>query len=72
METHGTPKRIQITRATYELLADDFDCEPRGKIAVKGKGEIETWYLVGRRGNRADEVRSSSVLTRPPDAVTEA
>jgi class 3 adenylate cyclase len=49
METHGTPKRIQITRATYELLADDFDCEPRGKIAVKGKGEVETWYLVGER-----------------------
>jgi guanylate cyclase len=51
METHGTPKRIQITRATYELLADDFDCEPRGRIAVKGKGEVETWYLVGRRVN---------------------
>jgi adenylate cyclase len=51
METHGTPKRIQITRATYELLVDEFHCEPRGKIPVKGKGEVETWYLVGRRAN---------------------
>ena len=33
---------------TYELLADEFDCEPRGTIFVKGKGEIEAWYLVGR------------------------
>ena len=52
MESYGTPGRIQITRATYELLADDFDCEPRGTIAVKGKGEIETWYLVGPRSDR--------------------
>ena len=47
MESHGAPGRIQITRATYELLADEFVCEPRGTIVVKGKGEIEVWYLVG-------------------------
>jgi adenylate cyclase len=50
MESHGTAGRIQITRATYELLADEFECEPRGTIAVKGKGEVETWYLLGPRG----------------------
>jgi adenylate cyclase len=52
MESHGTPGRIQITRATYELLADEFECEPRGPVAVKGKGEIEAWYLVRRRADR--------------------
>jgi guanylate cyclase len=50
MESHGTPGRIQITRATFELLADEFDCESRGNIAVKGKGEVEVWYLVGPKG----------------------
>jgi adenylate cyclase len=49
MESHGTPGRIQITRATYELLQDEFECEPRGTVMVKGKGEMEAWYLVGRR-----------------------
>jgi adenylate cyclase len=49
MESHGTPGRIQITRATYELLGDEFDCEPRGTIAIKGKGEMEVWYVLGRR-----------------------
>ena len=48
MESHGTPGRIQITRATYELLRDEFACEPRGTIVVKGKGAMEAWYLVGR------------------------
>ena len=49
MQTHGTPGRIQVTRATYELLKDEFVLEPRGMIEVRGKGEMETWYLVGPR-----------------------
>jgi guanylate cyclase len=49
MESHGTPGRIQVTRATRELLGDDFLCEARGPIPVKGKGEVEAWYVVGRR-----------------------
>jgi guanylate cyclase len=55
METYGTPGRAQITRSTYELLADEFECEPRGTIAVKGKGDVEVWYLVGPRDNRAGD-----------------
>jgi adenylate cyclase len=49
MESQGTPNRVQITRATHELLRDEFECEPRGTIPVKGKGEMETWYLVAPR-----------------------
>ena len=55
METYGTPGRVQITRATYELLADEFECEARGTITVKGKGDVEVWYLVGPRGDRATD-----------------
>jgi adenylate cyclase len=55
MESHGTSGRIQITRATKELLEDEFVCELRGPIPVKGKGEMEAWYLVGRRANTAAE-----------------
>ncbi len=54
MESHGTPGRIQVTRATYELLAREFECEPRGTITVKGKGEVEAWYLVRPLGERSD------------------
>jgi adenylate cyclase len=49
MESHGTPGHIQVTRATYELLRDEFELEPRGTVSIKGKGDVETWYLVGRR-----------------------
>jgi len=46
MESHGTPGQIQVTRATYELLRDEFELQPRGTISIKGKGDVETWYLV--------------------------
>lgn len=48
MESHGEPGKIQVGRDTYELLKDDFLFEPRGAIPVKGKGLMETWYLMGR------------------------
>jgi class 3 adenylate cyclase len=49
MESQGTPGHIQITQSTYELISDEFVCEARGTVSVKGKGEMETWYLLGRQ-----------------------
>jgi adenylate cyclase len=49
MESHGVPGRIHLTDATYELLRDEFECEPRGTIEVRGKGPMRTWFLVGER-----------------------
>jgi adenylate cyclase len=65
MEAHGTPGRIQITRATYELLKDEFVCEPRGTVTVKGKGDMETWYLVGPRTSSIGSVAAERVGAEP-------
>jgi adenylate cyclase len=62
MESYGAPGRIQISRPTYELLRDEFECEPRGTITVKGKGEIEAWYLVGLRERADDGIRTHDLL----------
>ena len=48
MESQGTPNRVQVTQATYELLRDEFELESRGTIEIKGKGAMPTWYLVAR------------------------
>lgn len=53
MESEGTPGAIQIGPATYELLRDRYECERRGTISVKGKGEMETYLLLGRRAPEA-------------------
>ena len=65
MQSQGTPGRIQITRATYELLKDEFECEPRGTVSVKGKGEMETWYLVGPRPGRPASSRETAAAGIP-------
>lgn len=49
MESTGVPGRLQVTRETYERLAGEFELERRGVVEVKGKGQIETWFVTGRR-----------------------
>jgi len=45
MESHGIPGTIQVTRAVYEQLKDNYRFRERGPVEVKGKGLIETWLL---------------------------
>jgi len=47
MESHGVPGRIHVSEATYQLLAGDFDFEKRPPIEVKGKGEMQTYLVIG-------------------------
>lgn len=56
MESHGVPGSIQITRATYDLIRNDFVCEPRGIIEVKGMGDTETYFLLARRSDEPHDV----------------
>ncbi len=54
MESHGSRGKIQITRATYELVKDEFECEYIGVIPVKGKGEMDVWHLIARKQRSSD------------------
>lgn len=49
MESHGVAGKIQMTAITRALIKDDFLCEKRGVLDIKGKGQMETWFLVGRK-----------------------
>lgn len=49
MQSHGVPGKIQVTCETQELLKNNFLLEPRGRIEVKSKGEMETWFLVSEQ-----------------------
>ncbi len=53
LEALGEPGRIQISRAVYDCLKADYHCEARGAIAVKGKGQLETYWLLAPRAHRA-------------------
>ncbi len=45
MEQHSMPGKITISESTYQLVHDRFICTPRGKVAVKGKGEMEMYFV---------------------------
>jgi class 3 adenylate cyclase len=48
MESHGIAGKIHCSHAFYELLKDKFIFENRGEIEVKGKGIMNTYFLLGK------------------------
>jgi class 3 adenylate cyclase len=48
MESHSLPNRIQLSAATYKYLCGHFRLEPHGTVNIKGKGPMETYFLLGR------------------------
>ena len=48
MESLGVPGCIQVTERTYQHLRDGYRLQRRGLVAVKGKGEMVTYLLLGR------------------------
>lgn len=49
MESHGIAGEIQVTESTHACLLGAYLMEPRGLVVVKGKGEVATYLLKGRR-----------------------
>lgn len=49
MESHGLPGCIQVTATTYHRCKEKFIFEERGVVPVKGKGEMLTYFLRGRK-----------------------
>ena len=49
MESHGIPNEIQVSHASFMRLSESFVLEPRGAIEIKGKGQMETYFLRGER-----------------------
>jgi class 3 adenylate cyclase len=49
MESHGDSGKIHCTREIFLALQDRYDFEPPRYIDVKGKGVMETYFLVGKK-----------------------
>ena len=48
MESHSLPGKIQASESVYKTLKDKFDFEPRGKIEIKGKQPMDTYFLISK------------------------
>jgi class 3 adenylate cyclase len=49
MESHGEPMKLHCSVDTYELLKDDFECEAREPMKVKGKGLMQTYFVLSEK-----------------------
>jgi hypothetical protein len=60
MAFHAPPGAIHLTERTYRQLGEGFVLERRSKVVVKGKREMTTYIVLGRRsepsvtGRRSD------------------
>ncbi|MGB3508255.1 MAG: adenylate/guanylate cyclase domain-containing protein [Microcoleaceae cyanobacterium] len=52
MESHGIPDTIQVTEVTFNYLKGKYILNPRGTIMIKGKGEMNTYFLMSRLANK--------------------
>ncbi|XGW25065.1 hypothetical protein V3C99_006467 [Haemonchus contortus] len=59
MESNGKPGKIHMSAEAVRLVMEvgGFEVESRGEVIIKGKGVMETYWLLGRTG----EVRRSSI-----------
>ena len=50
MESYSQMEKVNISTSTYDLIkdCDDFEFTYRGKIQVKGKGEIGMYFVYSR------------------------
>ena len=55
MESHGVPGAIQVTERAFLRLATAFAFEARGIIEVKGKGPMQTYFLVAAENEEATD-----------------
>ncbi len=49
MESSGEPGQIQASDVVYQKLKDIFAFAKRGRIEIKGKGEMVTYRLIAKR-----------------------
>ncbi|XWK90319.1 MAG: adenylate/guanylate cyclase domain-containing protein [Phormidium sp.] len=49
MESQGIPGAIQVSNTTYQLLKGKYKLTKRGSIPIKGKGEMVTYLLTGKK-----------------------
>merc|ERR1719495_521592 len=65
MDSTGLPNHTQVTEDIYEILrTSPYEFQCRGKVKVKGKGDMTTYFLTGRRAAstmRIDDLVSQNV-----------
>ena len=49
LESTGEPGKINVSRAVYQQIKHEYDCEYRGKLEVKNRGKIDMYFVTGKK-----------------------
>ena len=58
MESMSEPGRINISESTYEIIKEVYECEARGEVHVKNKGNMKMYYVNGTKIIRHSKLTS--------------
>ncbi|MEM7225605.1 MAG: adenylate/guanylate cyclase domain-containing protein [Pseudomonadota bacterium] len=50
LESSCEPGSVNISKAVHDLVRDRFECRHRGRVAIKNRGEIDMYSVVGKFG----------------------
>ncbi len=64
LESASEPNRVNISAYTYDLVRERFECEYRSKLAAKGKGAIDMYFVL--RESNSDRPETAAVLPARP------
>ncbi|KAL7746465.1 hypothetical protein RI367_008220 [Sorochytrium milnesiophthora] len=53
MESNGLDSSIHVSEVTYNKLKHAYDFEARGQVYIKGKGNMNTFFLLGPKATTA-------------------
>uniref|UniRef100_A0A8C7MM19 adenylate cyclase n=1 Tax=Oncorhynchus kisutch TaxID=8019 RepID=A0A8C7MM19_ONCKI len=75
MDTTGLPGKIQVTEDVHCIIRGHYDFVCRGKVSVKGKGQMLTYLLEGRnldcsRTSQYNRSANSNIRTKLSPAPT--
>ncbi|MBK8041786.1 MAG: hypothetical protein IPK21_03475 [Haliscomenobacter sp.] len=55
IESQCEPGKVNISDSTFQIVQSVFDCEYRGKVPAKNKGEIDMYYVLAEKEREAVE-----------------
>ncbi|KAL7748286.1 hypothetical protein RI367_006245 [Sorochytrium milnesiophthora] len=70
MDSTNIEDRIQVTERLYHILKSEFVLEERGLVQVKGKGQMRTYFLLGRRSDY-DPLETVKLRLRETQTIAE-
>ena len=62
MESMSEPGKINVSKSTYLLIRDTYDCEHRGQIHVKNKGMMDMYFVHGLKEELSSKAKKAKVI----------